>query len=277
MGKIAEYYYASSCRDAVERARALDSAAAYVGGGVELVLRRNPGVTTLIDLGRCGLSEIRETDEGIDIGALATLTAMSHSVPLQHYAHGSVAHWAGRVASNNLRDMITVGGAVARNQPWNDMVPHLLALDAQVHVLDDEERTVPLREFLRSKRGSALVMGILLPKANADAFGYLWRFTRTEQDIPLLHVSACLHIDTGVIGQASIVVGGRPGHAEECPQLSSQLTGHPVDHAAFAPVIESAGRLVDVGDDLRASGAYRRDLLRAALTGLEEFAAEVMR
>lgn len=276
MGKIAEYYYASSCRDAVECARRLGSAAAYVGGGVELVLRRNPEVTTLIDLGRCGLSEIRETDQGIDIGALVTLSAISHSIPLQHFAHGSLAYWAGRVASNNLRDMITVGGAVARNQPWNDMVPHLLALGAQVRVLDHEERTLPLGEFLKAKRGSVLITGILLPKGNADTFGYLWRFTRTEQDVALLHVSGCLDVKAGVIERASIVVGGRPEHAKEYPQLSSQLIGHPVDHAAFAAAVENADQFVDVGDDFRASGAYRRDLLRAALTGLEEHMAEVM-
>src|SRR5450756_2744073 len=48
MGRITQYYHATSLEDAFAKAKQLGPVAAYVGGGVELVLRRNPAITTCL-------------------------------------------------------------------------------------------------------------------------------------------------------------------------------------------------------------------------------------
>src|SRR5450756_35497 len=89
MGRITEYYHATSLEDAFAKAKQLGPFAAYVGGGVELVLRRNPEITTLIDLSRCGLDYIAATREGIEIGSQTTLTTISRSADIRpvSYTH----------------------------------------------------------------------------------------------------------------------------------------------------------------------------------------------
>ena len=122
MGRITEYYRAASVEDAFAKAKQLGSVAAYVGGGVELVLRRNPEVTTLIDLSRCGL-RLHCTNRGGDRDRFAD---HAHDNQPQRGHQAICRRFAGLVdrtyrAQQPAQDMITVGGAIGRNQPWNDV------------------------------------------------------------------------------------------------------------------------------------------------------------
>jgi len=270
MGKITQYYHATSLEDAFVRAKQLGPVAAYVGGGVELVLRRNPEITTLIDLSRCGLDYIAVTAEGIEIGSQTTLTTISRSAEVRQYAGGSLAWWTGHIAHNNLRDMITVGGVIGRNQPWNDVVPHLIALGAQVRLFDGAEQLIPLAGYIEAKQPGAIIKGVLLPAGNAGSKGFLWRFTRTQQDISTLHFSALVACDGKTVTGATLVFAGRPGHAALYPRLSEELVGKPLSHETFARLAEIAPEFVEVGSDLRATGEFRRELVRAAIVNLEE-------
>jgi CO/xanthine dehydrogenase FAD-binding subunit len=270
MGRITEYYHATSLEDAFAKAQQLRPAAAYVGGGVELILRRNPEITTLIDLSRCGLDYITASREGIEIGSQTTLTTVSRNADIKKYAGGSLAWWAGRIAQNNLRDMITVGGVIGRNQPWNDVVPHLVALGAQVRLFDGAERIMPLAGYIEAKQPGVVIKGVLLPAGNAGSSGFLWRFTRTLQDISTLHFSALVSSDGKFMTAANLVFAGRPGHAALYPRLSEGLVGKSLSHETFARVAEMAPDVVEVGSDLRATGEFRRELVRAAILNLEE-------
>ncbi len=270
MGKITEFYYATSPQDAVEKAKQVGRGAAYLGGGIELVLRRNPEVTTIIDLSRCGLSYIRMTAEGLHIGSQTTLSLISRNADVKDYAGGSLAYLAGHIAHNNLRDMITVGGVIGRNQPWNDVVPHLIALDARVQLFDGENHVFPLAEYIEAKRPGALIEEILLPADNREARGFVWRFTRTQQDIALLHCSALIATQQGTISRANVVFAGRPAHAALYPELSNELLGRPLAMETFERAADLAAAKVEVGTDLRANSDFRYALVRAAFINLGE-------
>jgi CO/xanthine dehydrogenase FAD-binding subunit len=166
--------------------------------------------------------------------------------------------------------MITVGGAIGRNQPWNDLVPHLIALDAQVRLFDGAERIMSLAGYIEAKQPGAIIKGVLLPAGNAGSRGFMWRFTRTQQDISTLHFSALVSCDGKVMTAANLVFAGRPGHAALYPRLSEGLVGKSLSHETFARVAEMAPDFVEVGTDLRATGEFRRELVRAAIVNLEE-------
>jgi len=268
MGRIVEYYRAGSIEDAVTTAQRLGPSAAYVGGGVELVLRRNPEISTLIDLSQCGLGEILEVQGGILIGSQVTMAAMSKSALLKHYAGGSLALWSGRIAQNNLRNMITVGGSIGRNQPWNDLVPHLIALGAEVRFFDGAEHQTPLVSYVGAKCAGAVIEGVVLPSGNANARGYMWRFTRTQQDISVLHCSALIETVGDHVTKANIVFAGRPGHAAPYPQLGQELVDRGYSQGVFEDLARSAQQIVEVGTDHRATAEYRRELVRAAIISL---------
>jgi carbon-monoxide dehydrogenase medium subunit len=270
MGRVTEYYHAQSLEDAFAKARELGPAAAYLGGGIELVLRRNAEITTLIDLSQCGLNYIRSDPSGVEIGSQTTLAKLSRSADVQRFAGGSLAYWAGHIAHNNVRDMITVGGVIGRNQPWNDVVPHLIALGARVQLFGETEQTMLLADYIEAKRSGMIIKSVLLPQENAGGTGFLWRFTRTEQDISTLHFSALVATDAGIVTSASLVFAGRPGHAALYPQLSAEIVGKALSHDSFSKLAELAPSVVEVSSDLRATEEYRRELVHAAIVYWEE-------
>ena len=69
----------------------------------------------VVDLGGvAGLSGIRETAEGVEIGALTTLTEVEQS-PLVQGSYGLLADAARRVASPQIRNVGTLGGNVCQD------------------------------------------------------------------------------------------------------------------------------------------------------------------
>lgn len=75
---------------------------------------RNKRPLAVIDLKGLGLSGITETADGIEIGALTTLTAIAES-ELIRTNYGLLATAAGRVASPQIRNVGTLGGNLCQD------------------------------------------------------------------------------------------------------------------------------------------------------------------
>ena len=84
-----------------------------------------------------------------------------------------------------------------------------------------------------------------------------------------------MNCDGKTVTGATLVFAGRPGHAALYPRLSEELVGKLLSHETFARLAEVAPELVEVGSDLRATGEFRRELVRAAIVNLEEHMTEV--
>jgi xanthine dehydrogenase YagS FAD-binding subunit len=98
--------------DAAIKSLSIDSGAKFLAGGTTLVDLMKLNVerpTKLIDVKRLALAEIKETAKGIEIGALATNTAVAdHPFIKANYPVLSQAILAG--ATQQIRNMATVGG-----------------------------------------------------------------------------------------------------------------------------------------------------------------------
>ena len=75
---------------------------------------RNKRPLAVIDLKGLGLSGITETAEGIEIGALTTLTAIAENAMIRAN-YGLLATAAGRVASPQIRNVGTLGGNLCQD------------------------------------------------------------------------------------------------------------------------------------------------------------------
>ena len=71
--------------------------------------------------------------------------------------------WLPLFASPQIRNRATLGGNLATASPIGDAAPLLLALDAQISIAGAAgRRTVPLAQFFRGYRQTALAQGELL-------------------------------------------------------------------------------------------------------------------
>jgi CO/xanthine dehydrogenase FAD-binding subunit len=210
------------------------------------------------------------SDEGAQwrIGATTTWSEIVRtSLPAQFRGLQAAGREVGGIQIQNTG---TIAGNICNASPAADGIPALMALDAQVELSSlSDKRVVPLTEFVLgsrkiARRSGELVTGILIPKRERAHASFLKLGHRRYLVISIVMVAAVIEVDAaGVITYAGITVGSCSAVAKRLGSLERKLLGKNVtaDLAALAAE-NDLGQLTPI-DDIRGTGAYRRD---AALT-----------
>jgi carbon-monoxide dehydrogenase medium subunit len=217
------------------------------GGGTALMLMMKAGVlrpARLVSLGRLGLDRI-EVNGSLRIGAMTTLRALEKNGDVKK--GWPVIARALRTLSNvRVRNVATVGGALAHADPHMDLPPLLCALGARV-VLQGKSgtRTIPLEELYAGYLENTLERGELITHVEVPALGkrraaYLKCTTRSADDWPAVGVAVVLGDETRIFVSAAT---DRPTRI--------------ADEAALAGL--------NIDGDLHGSADYKRHLLRVYL------------
>lgn len=155
------YHRASSVADAAERLKAQANTRPLAGGQsliASMKLRLTDPVA-LIDLGAiASLGGIEILDKRVRIGAMTRHADVAASSSLQQ-ALPSLARLAAGIGDRMVRNMGTMGGSVANNDPAADYPCAVLALDAAVIT---DQRTIPADEFFLGMFETALDSGELI-------------------------------------------------------------------------------------------------------------------
>jgi len=217
--------------------------AVIVGGGAYLRLGAR-SFDVAVDLFDAGLDYVRETDDGLELGAMATYRMLETDPAVRAYADGLLAQSVARIVGVQMRNIVTVGGTVFGRYAFSNLTTALLALGADVTLHHAGRMT--LETFLARKPAAGdILASVTLPAEGGRA---AWQeLTRTCNDFAVLNVAA-VRRDDGL----RIAVGARPGMARLCPEAA----------AAPARAGETAAAELDFGDDVRASADYRRAICR---------------
>ncbi len=181
-------------------------------------LRKDPTRQTLaLALDNALSSEIRCCPEGIVIGACATLTQLLHAPALNRPPYDLLKKALKQVGSWQIRNVATIGGAVAGGIPGLDSVSALLALDARLFLESAAgKREVPLRQFYTAPmqtviKPEELLTEILLPEASDTGWRTYFRKLgmRKAYAMPICNMAAAVQTDdTGKITALRLAVGG---------------------------------------------------------------------
>ncbi|MCB1395794.1 MAG: xanthine dehydrogenase family protein subunit M [Rhodobacter sp.] len=168
---------------------------------------------------------------------------------------------AGQIANRVVRNMGTIGGAVANADPAADYLPVLVCADAQVEITGPGgKRLLPIRDYLVDWYETALepaeiVTGIALPPAGSGPSVYR-KLARTPGDFATVSV-ACARDGDGV----RVAVGACGPAPLRAPEAERALAGQLDDPAAVAAFCEALVALADPVDDVRGSAEYRLTLI----------------
>lgn len=191
-------------------------------------------------------------------------------------AFDALTQAARQVGGVQVQNAGTIVGNLCNASPAADGIPSLLALDAEVELASATgRRVVPLDDFLLGPRRTArqdteLVLGLRIPGAPEGTRAcFLKLGARRYLVISIAMVAAELHIMGGRIARARIAVGACSPRALRLPALEAALLDQLPDPALVRP--EHLEHLSPI-DDIRATGAYRRDaaleLVRRAVATL---------
>ncbi len=260
MPTIAHYHRPPDLDTAWQLLRDAGGSARLLAGGSDLVLRCPPEVDTLIDLSAAGLAGVtRRADGSLTIGAMTTFSDLLAAPAATDHLGGLLHDVLADFGSVLHRNQATVGGHVARAR-MSDLIPGLLAADAEVVVRTEDTRTRPLADHLAAPPGAHVLTELHLPAPPGPAAGAFTRFSRSAFDHALLNVAVVVHLDAGVVHTARVVIGETGVLGRRLPDAEAALTGKPPTPSA----IDAAARAVVAGLDPRqdalASADYRRHL-----------------
>ena len=246
MYSIQEYRFAESLDEALAL---LDASRKnrILGGGMWLRLG-NLSIGTGIDLSRLGLDGVRETDEEIVIGAMATLRDVETAPCLRSLFDGVLPASVASIVGVQFRNMATVGASVYSRYGFSDLLTALLALDARVEL--HRAGSVALEDFLKNPPEKRDILTAVRIRKDGRRAAYQ-TFRRTQTDFGVLNV--CL--SRSPEGEYRLSVGARPRRAARCPEAESLLAaGDPIAAA------RAAAEHLDYGSNMRGSAEYRRNL-----------------
>jgi carbon-monoxide dehydrogenase medium subunit len=244
-----------------------------IAGGTALMLMMKAGVfrpTRLVSLRKLGDSFLRiavAASGELVIGAMTPLSAIEHSPDVLRHAPVIVRTMT-RLSNVRVRNVATVGGALAHADPHMDLPPVLIALGASVTIAGPSgERTLAVEDLLTGYYETALAKNELITEVRVPAQGarravYFKVTTGSADDWPALGIAVSLDMAGSNVKSARIVVSAATTKASRLIAAEKALIGKSADDATLKGVAEAAMDEADILADVRGSVSYKRELLR---------------
>jgi carbon-monoxide dehydrogenase medium subunit len=266
-----EYFRPTTIEEALQLLDTHGDEAKVLAGGQSLVPMMNlrlarPAI--LIDIN--GLTELdyhRRHADYIAVGALTRHNTLRESpliretCPIMSAAYHYVAH-------GTVRNRGTLCGNLCHADPASEMPAVMLACEASMVLRSAAgERIVPAEEFFQGLYATAVQPNELLAEVRiplrSSRWGYSFHEVSVRQgDFAMTLVASLLDIQDGRIAGASVAYAGISDRALRFDHLEKRLVGQVPSEALFADIGAELAAGLEVNEDVHASEAYRRDLVR---------------
>jgi carbon-monoxide dehydrogenase medium subunit len=270
--KLPSFDYAcpTTIAEAVALLAAHGGEAKPIAGGQSLVPMlafRLAAPTLLVDLRKLAeLRQIKITDAGVTLGAMTRWRDILEE-PRLRQAHPLLVAAVDHVAHYQIRNRGTVGGSLAHADPAAELPGIAVTCDAEIVARRGAgSRVIAAAEFFRGALMTALGSDEIIteirfpPWSRRRQFGFR-EFARRRGDFALAAAAVTFdvaerkfrNVRVGAIG-----VGDRPMRIVAAEQA---LEGREMSDAVIAGCAAAAAAAVEPGDDIHASGAYRKALI----------------
>ena len=248
-----------------------------IAGGTNLIVdmrakRERPD--RVVGLGKVGeLRGMEFGDERISIGGGTTVTDLLQSPEIAESAP-SLVESSRLFAGLMVRNTATVAGNIACGSPAADLVPPLLALDADVTLASVAgTRTLPLDEYFLGykrdvRRSDELITRVSWPRLQQSFkrsfVNTFYKLARRKGDaITVTGVALTLAAASGVCTKARIALGAVAPIVFRARDAESLLEGRTLTPALIDEAARAAAAASSPIDDVRASAEYRLHTVEA--------------
>jgi len=282
--QIPEYIAAASLEDALKIKNKRGADARVIAGGTDLILRMRDAVLSpglLIDLRQVSLNAISSQDEEIQFGAYVTLSQI-----LEHTETNSMfpalVESCRQFAGPPIRNRATLGGNIVNASPAADLVPPLMAYDANIVLTSSTgERVLPLAEFFTGPGQSVMQPDEILTKISLPimpantATSFIKLGQRRSMAISIVNLSTRITLDaSGIVCATRIVLGSVASTPVRALEAEAILTGQRLSDDLLISAAAKARQEVSPISDVRASEDYRdrmvEVLVRRALSATRD-------
>jgi aerobic carbon-monoxide dehydrogenase medium subunit len=226
--------------------------------------------TRLVSLRKLGdqLTRIAVGADGhLAIGAMTPLAMMEASTDVARAAP-VIPRAMRRLSNIRVRNVATVGGAIAHGDPHMDLPPVLMALGADVAVTGPKgERNIALENLFTGYYETVLdknelIAALRIPAQGKTRAAYIKVTTGSAEDWPALGVAVALDVEGSTVKSARVVVSAATEKATRLKSAEQALDGATIDDKTLARAGDAAAAEAECITDVRGSAAYKRELIR---------------
>ena len=247
------YQKPSSLADAVKTLAADGDAKALAGGQtlIPVLKQRLNKPTTVVDLSKLDLAGIKVTGDSVTIGAMTTHAAVAASADVKR-AIPALAALAGGIGDIQVRNLGTIGGSMANNDPSACYPSAVLALGATITT---NKRSIGADDYFRGMFTTALEAGEIITSVSfpIPAKAAYIKFKNPASRYAMVGV----FVATGPKGTRVAVTGaGQRGvfrHADAEKALSANFSAASLDGVSIGTG--------NMNSDIHASAPYRAHLV----------------
>ena len=243
-----------------------------IAGGTALMLMMKAGVFNpekLISLRKIEskYSSIAMSGDGLRIGAMTTLGALERSDEVRKGAP-LITRTLRTLSNVRVRNVATVGGALAHGDPHMDLPPVLMALGASLTIIGPKgERKLPVEELFAGYYETVLEKNELIAELHVPAQGgkkgaYFKVTTGSADDWPALGVAAVIEGDGKAIKSARIVASAATDKATRLKAAEAVINGKAPDDMLLVKAGEAAVEECEFIADVRGSVPYKKELMK---------------
>jgi aerobic carbon-monoxide dehydrogenase medium subunit len=265
-----DYRQPETPEEALALLHELGEDARVMAGGTALVIMMKQRLVMpdcLISLQKLrGLDHIDASNGEIHLGALTTHRSVEQS-PVVRTRVPALAETYHQVATIRIRNVATVGGALAHADPNQDSPVMLMALGARVQLTSTAgTREVPIEEFFTDyyetvRQPDELVSEVIVPVPNPRSGSiYLKFLPRTADDYATVGVAATVSIDpsTQTCQDCHIAMGCVAATPVRAQAAEALIHGQRLTQALAHEAGALAQQVTDPLSDARGSADYKR-------------------
>jgi carbon-monoxide dehydrogenase medium subunit len=266
-----------------------DEAKAIAGGTALVNLMKQRLVQPAYVVSLRGIAELGGISRNGDLhlGALSTHRAIETSPLVREHAP-MLSETFRHVASVRIRNIATLGGALAHADPNQDSPPALIALDARIRLRSLRgERELPAERFFTGYYETVLepdelVTDVIVPpQPESSAAAFIKFLPQTQDDYATVSAAVRVTLIDGRIRDLRVAVGSVGQTPLRLTAVETAIRGEHLEPGLFHDATPLAAQGVDPTTDFRGSAAYKRDMtvvfVRRALERASEIAQQGQR
>jgi putative selenate reductase FAD-binding subunit len=218
---IQEFIKPQTVAEAVELKIKLKDEAVFIAGGTDVNCPHSKyEIEKVIGIQQLNLNTIVKTPHELYIGSGVTIQELIDSPKTPDQLTTAANHFINR----NIRNIATIGGNIATNHSTSNLIPILVALDAELKV-GGAATPVPVYEYVTQEM-TRLIEGILISSENLAKKYDLRKFSRAANDVSIITAAVTFNIQNEKLSNIRAAVGGVGKHVVRLTELENKLEGN---------------------------------------------------
>ncbi len=209
-------------------------------------------IEKVIGIEQLMLNEISKTDSELSIGAGVAIQELIDSPKIPDQLRIAAEHFVNR----NIRNIATIGGNIAANNSTSNLIPILVALDAELK-MGGSATPVPIYEYVTQEM-TGFVEGIMISSENLTKTYGIRKFSRTANDISIITAAVTFNIQNEILSNVRVAGGGVGKHVVRLTELENKLEGNKLP--ARTEIEDTVKKSVSPLKDIRGGVQFKKYL-----------------